>query len=131
MLQKLGIDVLWSRDSQHFTPLERAVENYSYDVAEFLTKLSTDFSMTDLAGRTDSKGILRLIKRTLKENSVWHNYLTPLFCIAVNVLLVYSASALPIFSLYQSEITVCIAAITVLYLCLTLFSWKSTTEGGR
>lgn len=59
------MDVLWVRDSQHFTPLERAVENYSYDVAEFLARLSGDVSMADLAGRTDSKGILRLIKRTL------------------------------------------------------------------
>jgi ankyrin repeat protein len=66
VLHKLGIDVLWSRDSQHLTPLERAVENYSYDAAEYLTKLSGEFSMTDLAGRTDSKGILRLVKRIKK-----------------------------------------------------------------
>lgn len=40
VLHRLGYDVVSIRDSEHFTPLERAVANYSYDAAEYLTDIS-------------------------------------------------------------------------------------------
>ena len=33
------MDILNARDSRHMTPLETAVHNYSYEVAEFLTSI--------------------------------------------------------------------------------------------
>jgi hypothetical protein len=63
VLHSLRIDVLWQRDSEHFTPIQRAVQNYSYDVCEFLTQLEPEVASADLAEKTDSHGIIRLMKR--------------------------------------------------------------------
>jgi ankyrin repeat protein len=63
VLHRLGYDVVSTRDSEHFTPLERAVANYSYDSAEYLSEITDRISINYLATKTDSKGIIRLITK--------------------------------------------------------------------
>lgn len=57
-----------------------------------------------------------------------YNYVIPLLCIVFNILFVYYASTLPIFELFQSELTLCLGVITILYICLSLFSWKCDSD---
>ena len=40
VLNRLGYNITTQRDNEYFSPIERAVENYAYDAAEFLTEVS-------------------------------------------------------------------------------------------
>lgn len=83
------------------TPLKRAVENYSYDVADYLTFLSGgEEPIEELVSKTDSEGIIRLIKRVRKENSLTFGFILPLFYTIAHLYIVHVASTLPIFAPY-------------------------------
>lgn len=90
-LHRLGYDVVAVRDSQHFTPLERAVQNYGYDVAEFLTRISPDVKPGYLSTKTDSTGIIRLVQRVQKSTSLLHKTVLPLVSPVINICLVFMA----------------------------------------
>lgn len=64
VLHRMGYDVVSTRDSEHFTPLERAVANYAYDAAEYLSQITDNVSINYLATKTDSQGIIRTIAKS-------------------------------------------------------------------
>lgn len=60
----MGYDVVSTRDSEHFTPLERAVANYAFEAAEYLSEITDNISINYLATKTDSQGIIRTIAKS-------------------------------------------------------------------
>jgi hypothetical protein len=84
----MGYDVTSIRDSEHFSPLERAVANYSYEAAEYLTEITDKVSTGYLATKTDSKGIIRTIEKANKNRSLLNKTL-PYFFPIFNLLIVY------------------------------------------
>ena len=119
----MGTDVFFGRDSDNMTPLERAVENYSYETAEFLTsELPSKAVPSSLACKTDSKGIIRLVERVKTESSYWQYALMPLVMLGVNLGVMLSACQWSPFREYQESLSLGLLLLAVAQGCLWLFS---------
>jgi hypothetical protein len=93
----MGYDIISTRDSEHFTPLERAVANYAYDAAEYLAEITDKVSINYLATKTDSKGIIRLITKAIKNNSKINRGVLPILFPTIIFLFIYFCLSQPQF----------------------------------
>jgi hypothetical protein len=100
VLHRLGYDVVSTRDSEHFTPLERAVANYAYESAEYLAEITDKVSISYLATKTDSKGIIRRITKVKEQNGMVKQSILPLLLPVLQFFFIYFCINQPEFNFY-------------------------------
>lgn len=125
----MGYDVVSTRDSEHFTPLERAVANYAYDAAEYLSEITDNVSINYLATKTDSQGIIRTIARSRDRNSFLNKKILPVLKPALALFIIYACINLPqmaVYSDYQQPIESLIKTISALYVLMFAVGWFSS-----
>lgn len=66
-LNSFGFDFS-ARDEHNMTALEVAIENYSYDAAEYLTSISQSSGLPNMRALTDSEAMIRRVKRVKSES---------------------------------------------------------------
>lgn len=92
MLHTLGYDITTVKDEEFFTPVERAAANYSYDAAAYLSETMeylSDGYLNYIAKKTDSKGILRLMRRVGKVNAFGPITKRPLLLLFLQLTVIY------------------------------------------
>lgn len=92
VLYRLGYDIITVKDEEYFTPIERAAANYSYDAAEYLSETMdrlSDGYLSYISKKTDSKGIIRLMKRARKINGFGPQVARPILLLFLQLAVIY------------------------------------------
>jgi vacuolar-type H+-ATPase subunit B/Vma2 len=77
VLQALGFRIDTKNDKNK-TPLEIAVENYSYEAAEYLAMVTDNYIVSQLNLLTDSAAMLRRISKGRSKSSFLERGILPL-----------------------------------------------------
>mgnify|MGYP000436351428 CR=1 FL=1 len=82
----------------------------------------------DLTDKTDSKGIIRLIKRAKSENSYFNFAIIPLVTLIVHLAIFFYASLHPVFKHHSDTILSSLVLIVILQSCMFLFACQSESQ---
>ena len=111
----LGLN-LSVKNSKSRTPLEIAVENYSYEATQYLAQVTTNYDTSELKKLTDSKAIMRRVDKGKKRSSKLHRAVFPFFSKAITFIIITTAILFnPIYTSSQNQM------LTNCFIYFTLF----------
>ncbi len=101
--------------------------NYSYDAAEYLSEITDRISISYLATKTDSKGIIRLISKVKRLNGFGHQVIRPILLLVLQLVYIYyclSQPQLAFYEPYKNLINHCIGGILALHVIMIAIGWS-------
>lgn len=122
VLLALGLN-LSVKNSKSRTPLEIAVENYSYEAVEYLAQVTQNYDRSELKKLTDSKAIMRRVDKGKRRSSNLHRAVFPLMSKALTFIIIINAILFnPVYSSSQNQMLTNCLIYFILFLMLFAFN---------
>lgn len=139
----MGYDIVSVKDNEYFTPIERAAANYSYDAAEYLSEIMNRLSdgyLNYISKKTDSKGIIRLMRKVRKLKEYEQQIARPILLLFLQLAVIYLCiwqpegllpggllPELSFYEAYQPVITKAIGGLLALHVIMLAIGCGKTT----
>lgn len=100
------------------------MKNYSFEAAEYLTKLNPGVTIGSFGHKTDSKAMIRRMRRAKSEVSWFDKKVVPTVWVLLNMVIIYlGVTTFPFYNQYQSSLLQT-AYFWIACFCLCfVFSW--------
>lgn len=99
------------------------MEKYSYEAAEYLAQVTSNYDQSELKKLTDSKAIMRRVDKGKKRSSKLHRAVLPFFGKAIPFIIIINAILFnPIYTNSQNKMLTNCLIYLILFLMLFVFN---------